>query len=110
MDAPQTAPTAAEFLTSVEILSPFSRDEIERLAEYAQARFYSFGETVCSAGETADGLYVVRSGSVRIFTEEHGKETSMGVRKTGDIFADIATFQAYVHEASLPASGKTKLL
>ncbi|HEY2606659.1 MAG TPA: cyclic nucleotide-binding domain-containing protein, partial [Paraburkholderia sp.] len=66
MDAPQTAPSAAEFLASVEILSPFSRDEIERLADYAQARFYSFGETVCSAGEVADGLYVVRTGSVRI--------------------------------------------
>ncbi|WNC93294.1 peptidase domain-containing ABC transporter [Paraburkholderia sp. FT54] len=110
MDAPQTAPSAAEFLTSVEIFSPFSRDEIERLAEYAQARFYSFGETVCSAGETADGLYVIRSGSVRIFTEEHGKETSMGVRKSGEIFADIAMLRTYVHEASVRASAKTELL
>lgn len=110
MDAPQTTPSAAEFLTSVEILSPFSRDEIERLAEYAQARFYAFGETVCSAGETADGLYVIRSGSVRIFTEEHGKETSMGVRKSGEIFADIAMLRTYVHEASVRSSAKTELL
>ncbi|CAH2921834.1 MAG: Cyclic-nucleotide-regulated bacteriocin/lantibiotic efflux ABC transporter, permease/ATP-binding protein [uncultured Paraburkholderia sp.] len=110
MDAPQTAPSAAEFLASVEILSPFSRDEIERLVEYAQARYYSFGETVCSAGETADGLYIVRSGSVRIFVEEHGKETSMGVRKSGEIFADIAMLRTYVHEASVRASAKTELL
>ncbi len=110
MDAPQTAPSAAEFLASVEILSPFSRDEIDRLAEYAQARFYSFGETVCSAGETADGLYVIRSGSVRIFVEENGKETSMGVRKSGEIFADIAMLRTYVHEASVRASAKTELL
>ena len=81
MDAPQTSPSAAEFLSSVEILSPFSRDELERLTEHAQSRFYSFGETVCKAGEPADGLFVVKSGSVRIFTEEHGKEISLGVRK-----------------------------
>src|SRR5258708_37102442 len=110
MDAPQTTPSAAEFLSSVEILSPFSRDELERLAEHAQSRFYSFGETVCNAGEPAEGLFVIRSGSVRIFTEEHGKEISMGVRKAGEIFADIAMLRAYMHESSVRASAKTELL
>ena len=110
MDAPQTTPSAAEFLSTVEILSPFSRDELERLAEHAQPRFYSFGETVCNAGEPAEGLFVIRSGSVRIFTEEHGKEISMGVRKAGEIFADIAMLRAYMHESLVRSSAKTELL
>jgi subfamily B ATP-binding cassette protein HlyB/CyaB len=110
MDAPQTSPSAAEFLASVEILSPFSRDELERLTDHVQARFYSFGETVCKAGEPADGLFVVKSGSVRIFTEEHGKEVSLGVRKEREIFADIAMLRAYLHESSVRASAKTELL
>src|ERR1700744_5569605 len=110
MDAPQTASPAVDFLSTVEILSPFSRDELERLAAHVQSRFYSFGETVCNAGEPADGLFVIKSGSVRIFTEEHGKEISMGVRKTGEIFADIAMLRAYVHEASVRSSSKTELL
>ena len=46
-----------------------------------ESRFFAFGDTVCNAGEPADGLFVIKSGSVRIFTEEHGKEISMGVRK-----------------------------
>ncbi|HEY1996576.1 peptidase domain-containing ABC transporter [Paraburkholderia sp.] len=110
MDAPQTSPSAAEFLSSVEILAPFTRDELERLTEHAQSRFYSFGETVCKAGEPADGLFVVKSGSVRIFTEEHGKEVSLGVRKDREIFADIAMLRAYLHESSVRASAKTELL
>src|ERR1700761_8004749 len=111
MDAPpQTSPSTADFLTSVEILSPFSRDEIERLAAQAQSRFYTFGETVCNAGDAADGLFVIKSGSVRIFTEEHGKEISMGVRKQGEIFGEIAMLRAYVHESSVRASAKTELL
>ncbi|GJH02167.1 peptidase domain-containing ABC transporter [Paraburkholderia terrae] len=110
MDAPQTTPSIADFLSTVEILSPFTREELERLAEHVQSRFYSFGETVCNAGDPAEGLCVIKSGSVRIFTEEHGKEISMGVRKAGEVFADIAMLRAYVHESSVRSSGKTELL
>ena len=110
MDAPQATPTIADFLSTVEILSTFTREEIDRLAEHAQSRFFSFGETVCSAGDSAEGLYVVKSGSVRIFTEEHGKEISMGVRKAGEVFADIAMLRTYVHESSVRSSAKTELL
>jgi len=110
MDAPQAAPSVAEFLSTVEILSPFTREELERLAEHVQPRLFGFGETVCNAGDRADGLFVIKSGSVRIFTEEHGKEISMGVRKTGEVFADIAMLRAYVHESSVRSSGKTELL
>jgi hypothetical protein len=33
---------------------------------------------------------VIKSGSVRVFGEEHGKEISMGVRKAGEVFAEVA--------------------
>ncbi|MET0217597.1 MAG: peptidase domain-containing ABC transporter [Burkholderiales bacterium] len=100
----------ADFLASVEVLSPFTRAELERLAEHAESRVFSFGETVCNAGEPADGLFVIKSGSVRIFTEEHGKEISMGVRKTRDAFAEIAMLREHAHESSVRASVKSELL
>jgi subfamily B ATP-binding cassette protein HlyB/CyaB len=100
----------ADFLAAVEVLSPFTRAELERLAEHAESRFFSFGETVCNAGEPADGLFVIKSGSVRVFTEEHGKEISMGVRKERDVFAEIAMLREYAHESSVRASVKSELL
>jgi len=110
MEAPAKQQSLAEFLSSVEILSPFTPEELERLAEHAESRFFGFGDTVCNAGEPANGLYVIKSGSVRIFTEENGKEISMGVRKTGEVFADIAMLRDYRHESSVRASVKTELL
>ncbi len=110
MDDASNALAMSEFLSTVEIFSSFSRDEIEQLATHAQSRFFSFGETVCNAGDVADGVFVIRSGSVRIFTEEHGKEISMGVRKEREIFADVAMLRAYRHESSVRSSGKTELL
>jgi CRP-like cAMP-binding protein len=79
--------SSAAFLAGVEILSVFTPDE---LAAAVKVRSYAFGDAICSAGGTADGLYVIKSGSVRVFSEEHGKETSMGVRKAGEVFAEIA--------------------
>jgi subfamily B ATP-binding cassette protein HlyB/CyaB len=110
MDAPAKEQSLADFLASVEILSPFTRDEIEQLAEHTESRFFGFGDTVCNAGEAAEGLYVLRSGAVRIFAEEQGKEISMGVRKEREVFAELAMLRDYRHESSVRASAKTELL
>jgi ATP-binding cassette subfamily B protein len=105
----QKEQSPAEFLSAVEILSVFTADELEQLAAAIQSRFYAFGDTVCNAGEPADGLFVIKSGSVRVFGEEHGKEISMGVRKSGEVFAEIAMLRSYRHELSARAALKTEL-
>jgi ATP-binding cassette, subfamily B, bacterial HlyB/CyaB len=113
MDAPASpSPPSSlpDFLSSIEILSPFTPEELDELARHAESRFFAFGDTVCTAGEPAEGLFVVKSGSVRLFTEERGKEISMGVRKAGEVFADLAMLRDCHHESSVRASVKTELL
>jgi ATP-binding cassette subfamily B protein len=110
MNTPSTQYSLAGFLASVEILSPLTTEELDILAAQAETRSYAFGDTVCSAGEPAAGLFVVKSGSVRVFTEENGKEISMGVRKQGEVFAEVAMLREYRHESSVRASGKTELI
>src|SRR5574338_165105 len=110
MDAAPDLQARADFLSSVEILSPFAREELEQLAAQGQSRFFAFGDTVCNAGDPADGLWVIRSGSVRLFVDEQGKEISMGVRKERDVVAEMAMLRDYRHEASVRASGKTELI
>ncbi|WP_019447279.1 peptidase domain-containing ABC transporter [Cupriavidus sp. BIS7] len=100
----------ADFLATVEIFSALTREEVEQLAASVRTLTFGFGDTVCNAGEAADGIFIVRSGSVRVFNEEHGKEISMGVRKSGEVFADIALLREYRHESSVRASGKTELI
>ena len=99
-----------DFLGSVEIFSAFSSDELEELAGHAESRHYDFGDTVYNAGDPGDGLYVIKSGAVRIFTEEQGKEISMGLRKEGEVFAELAMLRDYPHESSVRSSSKTELL
>ncbi|GMQ87381.1 MAG: hypothetical protein BMS9Abin08_0582 [Gammaproteobacteria bacterium] len=100
----------AEFLATVEVFSAFSAEELQQLADQAEVRHYDFGDSVYNAGSPGDGLYVIKSGAVRIFTEEQGKEISMGVRKQGEVFAEIAMLRDYPHESSVRSSSKTELL
>ena len=99
-----------DFLGTVEILSVFDAAELEQLADASESRFFKFGEAVCNTGDREDGLYVIKAGAVRIFSEENGKEISMGVRKVGDVFAELAMLREYRHESSVRSSGKTELL
>lgn len=109
MDTQETK-TRAEFLASVDLFSALTRHDLDRLAECAQSRWLAFGDTACTAGESADGLFVVKSGSIRVFAEEGGKELSLGVRKAGDVFAEMVMLREYRHETSARASAKTELL
>jgi len=99
-----------EFLGSVELFSCFNDQELKELSEHAEIRNYDFGDAVYNTGDPGEGLFVIKSGSVRIFTEEQGKEVSMGVRKQGEVFSEIAMLRDYPQESSVRSSSKTKLL
>src|SRR5689334_14989682 len=99
-----------EFLASVELLSALTRAAIETLAQSAQSRLLAFGDTVCTAGELASGLFIVKSGSIRVFAADGDKETSLGLRKAREVLGEMAILREYRHEWSARSSGKTELL
>jgi ATP-binding cassette, subfamily B, bacterial HlyB/CyaB len=106
----QEEPSDVGFLASVDVLSALTRTELRQLAESAQLRRLAFGDTVCTAGEVAEGLYIVKSGSIRVFSADGDKEISLGVRKTGEVFGELVMLRDYRHEWSARASAKTELL
>ena len=110
MEAATEGNALAGFLASVEILSPFTPEQLQELAAAARTRVAEFGDAICQAGDPLDGLYVVRSGAVRLFITVQGRETSQGVRKAGSVFGEIAMLRESRHEASVRASARTELL
>ncbi len=100
----------ADFLASVEIFSSLDPAELEDLAAAAELTSYEFGDSVIGAGETAPGIFVLQSGTVRLLSEVNGKEKSLGVRKQGEVFSELSALIDYVQEYSVRASAKTELL
>src|SRR5262245_32888628 len=99
-----------EFLASVDLLSTLTRAAIETLAQSTESRPLAFGDTVCAAGEIALGVFIVKSGSIRVFASDGEKETSLGVRKSGEVLGEMSILRDYRHEWSARSSGKTELL
>ncbi|WP_020682746.1 peptidase domain-containing ABC transporter [Marinobacterium rhizophilum] len=99
-----------EFLAGIDFFSTFSHEELSELAARAEPSQHDFGDTILRAGEPGLGLYVIIKGTVRLFTEEQGKETSLGVRKSGEVFAELAALREHRLEYSVRASAKTQLV
>jgi subfamily B ATP-binding cassette protein HlyB/CyaB len=99
-----------EFLASVELFSVFEKQDLEPLAAQAEVQSYSFGDAIVNQGEASKGLYVIRSGTVRLFAEEQGKQITMAIRKAGEVFAEVTALREYQHECSARASAKTTIL
>jgi len=102
--------SAVEFLAAVEFFSPFIYRELEQLAGQAESLHYDFGDTICTSGDTGQGLYVIKSGRVRLFTEDRGKERSIGVREPGDTFGEVSVLDKPTLDYSARASSKAEIL
>ncbi len=99
-----------EFLAGVEPFAAFTEGELEHLAAAAELGRHEFGDTLFQTGEPAAGLYVVKTGSVRLLRVEDGKETSIGVRQPGDLLAEAAALREQPHEYTARSSGKAELI
>ena len=98
-----------EFLRSVEILSVLGEEELLSISNQLETRSYEFGDSVCEAGNAAEGLYIVYSGTIRLFKSEAGKEMSVGLRKAGQTMAELAALRDHKHEYSARASSDAEL-
>lgn len=97
-------------LASTEFLSAFNRRALDQLAQTAKLKSYKFGDTIVSAGEAGDGLFVIKSGRVRVFNDVKGKESSAGMRQQGDVFGELSVLRSYQHEFSYRASSDVELV
>ena len=105
-----TDPTLTQILSTVDFFSAFTPAELNTLAGQGELRHFEFGDSIYDAGQPSDGLYVIKSGAVRIFTVEREKEINMGVRKEGEIFAEVSVLRELPHESSVRASSSVELI
>ena len=99
-----------ETLAGIELLAPIGRGDLEHLAARAEIQTYDLGDTIFTAGEPGLGLYIVKSGMVRLLATEGGKDISIGIRRAGELLAETAALRDHRFEFTARASGKTELV
>jgi CRP-like cAMP-binding protein len=76
--------------------------------ESQSVKAFAGNEVIFKQGDAPGFVYVVRSGSVRIYRELEGKSTTLGVLKPGEMFGEMAVFSRKPRSASAQAVGATE--
>jgi CRP/FNR family transcriptional regulator, cyclic AMP receptor protein len=98
-------------LRKVQLFASLTTDELNFAAERAVARRYAPDEMVFSEGEPCAGLWMVASGSIRIFkTAASGREQVLAIEGPGSSVAELPVFDGGNYPASASAASETVLV
>ena len=102
---------ARSVLAGVSFFSDLAEDDLAQIAEHAVLESFKRGALIITEGDSADALYVVISGRVKVFLgSDDGKEVVLTVLVPGECFGEIALLDEEPRSASVAAMEKTKLL
>ncbi len=93
-----------DFLRSVPYFSTLGPEEINRIAKETFERSFGKGEVLFLEGEHCSGLYVVKTGRIRIFkSSPEGREQVLLTAGAGTTFNDVPVFDGGPNPASASA-------
>ena len=101
----------AASLKKVPLFSGLSETEMDSLVARAVPRQFRQGEVIFAEGDPCQGLYVIESGTVRIFkTSAGGREQVLTVEGPGSSIAELPVFDGGTYPASAIAASDAGLL
>ena len=93
-----------DFLRSVPYFSVLGPEEIRGIAKKTFERSFAKGEVLFMEGEHCSGLYVVKTGRIRIFkSSPQGREQILLIARRGNSFNDVPVFDGGPNPASASA-------
>lgn len=82
--------------------------ELDYLVQGAQSRRYAVGEELFHEGEKADGLYMIRRGSVTVSRQVAGKEVVLAYISAGNYVGEMALLSNQPRSATVRAASPTE--
>jgi CRP/FNR family transcriptional regulator, cyclic AMP receptor protein len=100
----------AQSLARIPLFKRLEPHELEHLAEDVDQVNYAAGSTIFNEHDLGDGLYVVETGSVRIWVmDEDVSEVTLAELKPGDFFGELAVLDRGERSSSATALTDTHL-
>ncbi len=98
-------------LNKVSLFEGLSQAQLDRLTERAATRSYPKGSIIINEGDEAGTLFIVVSGSVKVFlSDEAGKEVILSTLGPGEYFGELALLDDTPRSASVATVEACKLL
>jgi CRP/FNR family transcriptional regulator, cyclic AMP receptor protein len=101
----------AFFLGSVPVFSEMNARELSYLESRVHSRTYDSNESVFSEGDPGSGIYMIRSGQVKIFSHDtKGREVLYSTLGPGDFFGETTLAAPAMRSASARTVEKSVLI
>ena len=98
-------------LPDIPLLSDLNSDELVEVVNSLKHLSFAMGEMICRAGDEGTSIYVIVSGSVKIFIEGiAGEKIEIAQLKEGDFFGEAGFFAGGKRQASVMAMDDSELL
>jgi CRP-like cAMP-binding protein/Fe-S-cluster-containing hydrogenase component 2 len=85
-------------------------DELNHLVHEAQFKRYAAGDTLFHEGDKADGLYMIRRGSVTVSRTVAGKEVVLAYVSAGNYIGEMALVSNQPRSATVRAASSTEVV
>ena len=101
---------AENLLKNNKFFSSLEQDELDEVEEIMRLRNYNRGEIIFFEGEEGDGLFLLKSGKVKLTKMvESGEEQILTIIKPGNIFAEVVLFGNANYPATATALEDSKI-
>jgi CRP/FNR family cyclic AMP-dependent transcriptional regulator len=98
------------YLSPITLFSQLSPDELSVIAEQLKHQSCVSGSVVFRQGEPGDSMFIIRSGRVRIYSQDKGgKELTLNVYEKGEFFGEFSIIDGEPRSASAQAVEPTEL-
>lgn len=99
------------YLANVELFAGLTPEQLDRIAQTAHPRVFMPGTIIVNEGDDAHGLYVIQSGSLKVFlVEENGRELTLSLLWPGEYFGELALLDSAPRSASVMTRERSELL
>lgn len=71
---------------------------------------FADGQTIVREGEPGEALFLLRDGSVEVYTQKNGQDLKLADMKAGDFFGEVALLTGKPRTASIRAKGRADVL
>lgn len=90
--------------------APLTDDQVEHLVQAARPKKYAAGEVLFNEGDEADGLYMIKRGSVTVSRKLDGKEVIAAYISAGSYVGEMALVSKMPRAATVRAAAPTEVV
>src|SRR5437868_3235983 len=110
MSTPLSRSEEAQALSKIPIFKHLDQTELENLAEAVDQVIFKTGEVIFHANDPGDALYVIDTGTVRIWVrDEDVNEVTLSELQSGEFFGELAVLDSGERSANATAIVDTTL-